>query len=56
MQTAVDNVAVTTGKPAGHISKKMPVETGDAGVRAGCPQMVDDYENTVYEDRTPDLA
>ena len=53
---AVDDVTVAAGKPAGHISKKMTVGTGEDGVRAGCPQMIDDYENTVYEDRTPNLA
>ena len=34
----------------------MTVETGEDGVRAGCPQKVDDYENSVYEDRTPNRA
>ena len=44
------------GNPAGHVAKKVTVETGEDGVRASRPQVVDDNENTVYEDRTPDLT
>ena len=52
---AVDKVTDTAGAPASHLSKKMTVETGEDGVRAGCPQKVDAYEKTVIEDRTKKL-
>ena len=52
---AVDKVTDTAGAPASHLSKKMTVETGEDGVRAGCPQKVDAYEKTVIEDRTKQL-
>ena len=48
-------VTDTAGAPASHLSKKMTVETGEDGVRAGCPQKVDAYEKTVIEERTKKL-
>ena len=53
LPTAEDSVVVETGKAAGHIAKKMAVATSEHGRPAGCPQQVDDCENTVFEDRTP---
>ena len=53
---AVDKVTDTAGAPASHLSKKMTVETGEDGVRAGCPQKVDAYEKTVIEDRTKNFT
>ena len=36
--------------------REMTVETGEDGVRAGCPQKVDAYEKTVIEDRTKNFT
>ena len=58
LPTAVDSVEVETKQMTGHIVKKMAltVATGEDGGPAGCPQQVDDCENTVFEGRTPGCA
>ena len=55
LHIAEDSVVVAAGK-AGHISKRIAVATSEDGGPAGCPQQVDDSENTVFKDRTPGCA
>ena len=47
----VDNATETDGVPVVHISKKIAVEAGGDGMRAGSPNRIDDHENTSIEDR-----
>ena len=56
LPTAVDSVEAETIQMAGRIAKKMTVATGVDGGPAGCPQLVDDCENTVFEGKTPGCA
>ena len=53
---AVDNVTETDGVPVGHISKNIAFEAGGDGMRAGCPNMIDDHENIAIEDRAKTSA
>ena len=41
---------------AGHIAKRSAVAMGADGGPAGYPKVVDDCENTVYEDKNPGCA
>ena len=54
--TAVESVEAGTTKMAGHVVKRLAVATGEDGGPAGCPQLVDDCENTVFEGKTPGCA
>ena len=53
---AADNVTETDGVPVGCISKKIAVEAGEDGIRAGSPKRIDDHENTAIEDRAQSSA
>ena len=54
--TAVDSIKDETIKMWSHIVKRSAVATGADGGPAGCPKVVDDGENTVFEHKTPGCA
>ena len=54
--TAVDSMERRDQKMAGYIVKRSAVATGADGGPAGCPKVVDDCENTVFEGKTPGCA